>query len=209
VQLTGASRFAQRRIHRHRRLATVPDLYVWQMDTYLQFVRAAKAKDAGTLVRIIREHPELHAFQGEDGTLLFVIEYNCPELFEAAFSAGLSPDSETPAPLETLLQRAVCDNHADLVKLCLRYGADVERRNHDGETALGYAASCGSLEMVRLLVEAGADVNAIEGAQEGCYSTALDSTCSSNPDYDRPEVRNYLRDHGAKRYSELPPRRSA
>ena len=174
------------------------------MDTYLQFVRAAEAKDADTLSRLICQHPELHSFQGDDGSLLDVIGHNRPALFETAFVAGLSPDSGPPAPRQTLLQRAVCESDLGLIRLCLRHGADVERRNCENETALGYAASWASLDVVQLLVEAGAEVNAIEGTQEGCYSTALDSTCSTDPAYDRPEIRDYLREHGAKRYNELP-----
>ena len=176
---------------------------VRRMETYLQFVRAAEAKDLDSLVRMIRHHPELHDYEGDDGTLLDVIGYNCPEFFEAAFVAGLSPDSGPSAPHVTLLQHAASQSDVELVRLCLRHGANVERRNCEGETALGYAASWGSLDIVRLIVEAGADVNAIEGKQEGCYSTALDSTCSSDPDYDRPQIRDYLREHGAKTYSEL------
>jgi len=146
------------------------------MNTYLQLVRAAEAKDGDTLTRLIRQHPDLHPFEGDDGSLLDVIRDNCPEFFDAAFVAGLSPDSGPPAPHQTLLQRAVCDSDLELVSWCLRHRTDVERRNCEGETTLHCAASWGSLDTVRLLVEAGADVDAIEGTQEGCYSTALDTT---------------------------------
>jgi hypothetical protein len=175
------------------------------MDKYLQFLQAAEARDAVTLARLIQDEPALHACDGEDGSLLDMIRHHCPELFPAAFAAGLSPDSGPDSPHQTLLQRAVCDSELELIRLCLRHGADVERRNNEGETALGYAASWGTLEVVRLLVEAGAAVNAIEGRQEGFYSTALDSTFSSDPASDRPAIRDYLREHGAKRFSELSP----
>lgn len=175
------------------------------MEAYLQFVRAAEAKDLVTITRLIREVPALHSFEGDDGDLLTLIRYSCPEFFATAFAAGLSPDSGSSVPHQTLLQLAVCDSDLELIQLCLHHGAKVERRNCEGETALGYAASWGSLDIVRLLVEAGADVNAIEGRQEGCYSTALDSTCSINPACDRPDIRDYLRKQGAKRYSELWP----
>lgn len=169
------------------------------MDKYIQFLQAAEARDAVTLVRLIQDEPALHACDGEDGSLLDMIQHHCPELFPAAFAAGLSPDSGPDSPHQTLLQRAVCDSDLELIRLCLRHGADVERRNNEGETALGYAASWGSLDVVRLLVEAGALVNAIEGREDGYCSTALDSA------FDRPAIRDYLREHGAKRFSELPP----
>ncbi|MBK7998471.1 MAG: ankyrin repeat domain-containing protein [Verrucomicrobia bacterium] len=73
--------------------------------------------------------------------------------------------------------------------------ADVERRNRDGETALGYAASWGSIDTVRLLVEAGADVNAIE--ERGCYSTALVPLARLTR-ITTAEIREFLREHGPK-----------
>jgi len=48
-----------------------------------------------------------------------------------------------------------------------------------------------------MLVEAGADVNAVEGTRENQHSTALDAA------YNRPEIAEFLREHGAKRWSEL------
>ena len=46
------------------------------------------------------------------------------------------------------------------VRLAIRYGADLEARNDEGEVALGYACSYGQLEAARLLVEAGFTVTA-------------------------------------------------
>src|SRR5262249_41610134 len=175
------------------------------MDAYLQFVSAAEAKDEATITGLIREHPELYSFEGEDGCLLDVLRRNCPEFFSTAFAAGLSPDAGPPIPYQTLLQHAVCDSDLELVRLCLRHGADVERRNCEGETALGYAASWASFDIVRGFVEAGVDINAIERALDGFSTTALDATFSCDPAHDRAEIRHYLREHGAKRYNELSP----
>ena len=166
---------------------------------YRLFVHAAEAKDVDALTRIIRSHKELHHYVGDDGSLLDVIGYNCPELFEASFEAGLHPDSGPQEPSQTFLQHVAAESDVELVRLALRYGAVVERRNCAGETALGYAASWGSLEVVRALVEAGVDVNAVEGKHEGQLSTALDSA------FRRPEIRRYLVEHGAKSFAELHP----
>jgi len=171
------------------------------MNAYHQFVQAANVRDGNALICLIQEHPELHSYEGENGFLLDIIESRCPEFFEMAFQAGLHPDS-SPA---SLLQVAATQSDLALVRLCLQYGADIERRNSEGETALGYAVSWGSLEVVKLLVESGAEVNAIEGCAGQYLSTALDSACSDDPKYNRPEIRAYLCERGAKRYSELTP----
>ena len=74
--------------------------------------------------------------------------------------------------------------------------AKAEVTNLNQDLTLGYAASWGSLETVQLLVESGADVNAVEGT-EPFYSTALDAA------YNREDVQQYLRSKGAKTYREL------
>lgn len=167
------------------------------MELYLHFVAAAETRDLNAVIRIIHEHPELHDCEGDDGSLLDVICHNCPEHIEAAFQAGLSPDSGAKEQHETFLQHAAAQDNVELVRLALQYGADIERRNNEKETALGYAASWASLEIVRILVEAGANLNAVEGTQKDQYSTALDAA------YNRPEIADYLRRHGAKKWSEL------
>ena len=50
----------------------------------------------------------------------------------------------------------------ELVTQLLDAGADVESPNEDGQTALMLAARTGSLDIAKLLVERGADVNAKE-----------------------------------------------
>ena len=57
----------------------------------------------------------------------------------------------------------------------------------------------GTLETVRLLMEAGADANAIAGRLADFPSTALDGP------YDRLEIWEYLRQPGAKPWKELKP----
>jgi hypothetical protein len=148
-----------------------------------------------TVLQIIREHTELYDYDGDDGSL-DVLRYDCPEHIEAAFQAGLSPDCGPKEPHETFLQHAAANDDEELVRLALRYGADIERRNNEWETALGYAAAWASHAVVQMLVEAGADVNVVEGTKQDQYSTALDSA------HKRPETAGYLRQHGAKKWSE-------
>jgi hypothetical protein len=109
-----------------------------QRNRYQAFVRAAETGDAGRIVAIVRTHPELHTVEGDEGGLLSVLYHSAPHLFEAAFAAGLSPDSSDVLTIP-LLHQAAADGNESLVALALRYGADVERRSKQGESALGYA----------------------------------------------------------------------
>jgi len=83
----------------------------------------------------------------------------------------------------------------DLAKQFIEAGVDVNyrypltRNNADGMTSLLYASKWGNLDMVKLLVEKGANIN--EKAVNG--DTALSIARRNNND----EIYNYLTDHGA------------
>jgi hypothetical protein len=165
---------------------------------YWRFYKAARRRDAATVVELIRLYPELRLHDGPPGTPLEILDREAPELLELAFQAGLSPNAQPDGRCQTLLQAAAADGNLDRMRLLLRYGADLETRNDSGETALGYTCSWGQLEAARLLVEAGADVNAVEADPETGYrNTALD--CTSR----YPEMAEYLRSVGAKYLHEL------
>jgi ankyrin repeat protein len=163
---------------------------------YRRFKRALQNRDASALARLIQDHPEAHGCSARHGGVVFQIYQEAPELLEAAFRAGLSPDTGQPDP-ETFLQHVAAEGEIAVLRLALQHGADPERRNKAGETALGYACSYAQLEAVRCLVDAGADVNAIELHPDGFRYTALDS-CSGTS-----EIEAFLRSKGAKTLSEL------
>ena len=149
------------------------------------FKRSVKAGDAESVAALLRDHPEIHTFEDDGGGALSVLYHDGPQLFEIAFVAGLSPDSTTVITLP-LLHKAAADNNAALVALALRYGADIERRSDEGESALGFAVSWASLDLIRVLVEAGADVNGVEESPDGFRTLPLNG-CT------QPEIEAYLR----------------
>lgn len=158
---------------------------------YRAFVRAAEAGDAGRIVEIVRAHPELHVVEGDEGGLLSILYHYAPHLFEAAFAAGLSPDSGEVLTIP-LLHQAAADGNDRLVTLALRYGADVERRSKEGESALGYAIAWSHLPVVRALVSAGADVNGLEESPNGFRSMPL-TACTDTA------IEEFLVQRGARR----------
>src|SRR5207244_3163277 len=82
--------------------------------------------------------PALHVFEGKHGSLLDVLWYEAPEMLEVCFQSGLSPDAARERPIQTFLQRAAAEDDVDKIRLAIKYGAGLERRNEDGEVALGY-----------------------------------------------------------------------
>ena len=67
---------------------------------------------------------------------------------------------------------AVRQNHADLVKVLIDAGADIETRDKDSRTPLVLSCEKGNLPIVKMLVEAGAEVRAIDKYGYACLVLA-------------------------------------
>src|SRR5688572_2340531 len=106
-------------------------------EQYQRFWRAAEGHDGETVVALVRELPALHDYEGEAGSLVDILDRDAPELLEAAFQAGLSPDAGPERPIQTFLQHAAAQGDVQRVQLALQFGADPEKRNDWGEVALG------------------------------------------------------------------------
>lgn len=166
---------------------------------YRRLKVALARRDRGALSDLVRQHPDAHDGCDRRDTPVAMIAAAGLDLLEVAFAAGLSPDAGHRADaVQTFLQRAVADGDVETVALCIRYGADLDRRNASDETVLGYACSWGHLSVVRLLVEAGAEVNAVEqNPEHGVRQTALDC-CAQHP-----EIAKYLIGVGARSAANL------
>lgn len=165
---------------------------------YRRLKVALARQDRAALSDLVRRHPEAHDGCYRRETPVAMVAAAGLDMLEAAFAAGLSPDAGHRADtVQTFLQRAAADGDVETVTLCIRYGVELDRRNASGETVLGYACSWGHLSVVRLLVEAGADVNAIEhNPEHDLRNTALD--CCGK----QPAIAEYLRSVGAKLITE-------
>lgn len=169
---------------------------------YWRFYKAARRRNADLVATLVRNYPELHSYEGPAGGLIDILQHEAPALLETALEAGLNPNAGETGRCQTLLQVAACEGDLDLLRLLICHGADLDRRNKYGEVALGYACSWGQLEAVKILVEAGADVNPIEAdPATGYRNTPLDCTRQY------PEIAAYLRSCGARHLDELEPAR--
>jgi len=118
----------------------------------------------------------------------------------AALGAGLDAHPEWIDALggggfqkATALHLAVLRNQHAAARILLARGADLNRRDFpDNAAPLHFAAAHGDLEMVRLLVEAGADIEG-KGDDHGVGVLGW-ATCFREV---RLEVASYLLDHGA------------
>lgn len=83
---------------------------------------------------------------------------------------------------------AVRENNPVLVQILITKGADVNKEEDDGDTPLIAASWAGYLDIVKILVERGANVNAVKQSDG---ATAL--SAASNQ-----QIADYLKEHGAK-----------
>jgi hypothetical protein len=92
-----------------------------------------------------------------DEALLAACEYGAPAIVRQALDAGANSAARDPLGLDALSRAAKC-GHSDLVAMLLAHGADPNGETEVG-TPLTAAIEGRNKAAVRLLVEAGADVN--------------------------------------------------
>jgi ankyrin repeat protein len=105
---------------------------------------------------------DAYVLNPEDLNLLEAIENGNLEAAQTALKNGADPnESERSTPArQKFLMIVAGEGKLDLAKLLVKYGADVNAVDVDGNTALMNAASFGNLDIVKFLVEHGANVNA-------------------------------------------------
>ena len=102
----------------------------------------------------------------KDAELLEAIDKDDIAAARAALSNGANVNTIVNRIDMTAIMRASGRGHADIVKLLLEKGANVNAKSIHGYTALTAASRNGHADIVKLLIDSGADVNAkeIEGA---------------------------------------------
>ena len=145
-------------------------------------------------------------------TLLDAIDQGRADIVRDHMESGTDPDKTfippgLPAAGASALHLAVIKNNREITELLLDNGSDIGVRAVDAfqGTLLEWAAFYGIRDMVILLVEAGADLN----AKNAFGTTPLDAAYAGNPfipeedrtqfNEDRTHIRNFLSQAGAIR----------
>ena len=80
-------------------------------------------------------------------------------LVERLLQEGVPVDCAVDEVDYTALSPAAQFNRTDVIRLLLQKGADVNKRDHYGDTFVHYAAITNSTEVIALLIEHGASIN--------------------------------------------------
>jgi hypothetical protein len=87
------------------------------------------------------------------------------------------------------------------VRAYLDHGVSLESKNYEGSTAAFTASAGGSVDVLRLLAERGADLNALNSYGDSPLEAAVENH--------RNAAAQYLRDRGAKQIAGTPEQRDA
>ncbi len=103
--------------------------------------------------------PEMIAAVGdisgiESGKWPAIDKFECPQLLASLLNAGLDPNIADKTGNPILYQ---CASHPDCLALLLKAGANVDKTNSRGETALMRAAYVGDIDCVQVLLDGGAN----------------------------------------------------
>ncbi len=87
------------------------------------------------------------------------------ELLDRVLREGLVDPNATSPEGRTLLMLAAFNGHASLCRRLIGYGANPRLKDATGRTALMYAASGPHVDAVRVLLDAGSEIDAVDGGE--------------------------------------------
>ena len=148
---------------------------------------------ADKYIRMIREE-HYKQFTGAD--FIKAVEENNRELVLLFIKAGINMAAPAKSPHfeTTAMEEAIKAGHADMVKLMIENGLDVNSARRRGDPPLALAVRQGRNEIVKLLLKAGASVKRAKPRDEPVLFTAVS--------HQNLELTRLLLDAGAEMYAE-------
>ncbi|MHB0997971.1 MAG: ankyrin repeat domain-containing protein [Armatimonadota bacterium] len=100
----------------------------------------------------------------DDSARYYIDEY--PDLLALFLQYGFNPDTLTDFPIckFTLVHTFANDYSIDKLELLISYGANIEARDNDGQTALHLTVNDSEFQSARMLIDNGADIEVVDNS---------------------------------------------
>lgn len=147
----------------------------------LQAVHHQDRTVSAEVVRLLLSAGANVNFRGEDlaTPLIVAASREWPEMVEVLLAAGADPnlaDEDETTPLLAALSGDDARAAVECVALTLlAAGASIQHADREGQTPLMFAAAYGYVELVRKLLEMGADVDAVDQQERNALARAAES----------------------------------
>ncbi|KAG6354339.1 hypothetical protein INS49_004356 [Diaporthe citri] len=154
-------------------------------DEFPALFRAAQTGQTAVLVELLSQRPDLEARDRSGQTPLFVASVkgyaNIVELLLARGAVVDALDKDARTPLLALAAdkssaSAWNTGASEVVRLLVSHGSNVNFKDKIGRTPLLWAATNGHYDLVKTLLETGADVSAVNNRGRTALHLAVDST---------------------------------
>lgn len=160
-------------------------------------ITATKAGDIKIISELISLGADLNEKKDGNTALMIAVKSGFYDIAKLLIKAGSNVD-ETDYDSKTILMWAIQNNFINITKLLLDSGAKVDLKEtgywSNGYTALMYASNLGNLEIVKLLLKYGANINEGSSNQKGNQNeSALMIAVSAKQN----KIINFLIEHGA------------
>lgn len=133
-----------------------------QDDSQTRLLELAGAGDTRAALALIDAHTEVNLAQPDGTTVLhWAVYYDDEELVESLLRRGADPNVRNEYGATPLSQAAISGNPY-VIRQLLKAGAEADERGADDQTALMILARTPNVEAAEILVDGGADVNAVE-----------------------------------------------
>ena len=134
-------------------------------------LKAARDGDSEIIKVLLSHGANVNFKNGDEDTALMEAMYADPYTVEVLIKGGADVDIADKYG-DTPLLMAVHDGDVKMTKTLLSLGANVNQKNHEGESALMHAMEY-DVQIVEDLIEAGADVNAVDNSGDTVLAWAF------------------------------------
>lgn len=154
-------------------------------DEFPALFRAAQSGQTAVLVELLSQGPDLEARDRNGQTSLFVASVRgYGDIVQLLLTRGAAVDAQDKDERTPLLALAAVKSSAstwaagssEVVRLLVSHGSNVNFKDKIGRTPLLWAATNGHYDLVRTLLETGADVSAANNRGRTALHLAVDST---------------------------------